>query len=378
MSVRQSGRNGSPYPIMRPASGIGGSRPETDSKAGNGPYDSGDAPDDTHERLVDFWSLRVPVPADAQARAAHRPHERWAGVHIQVPRGYLRLHALAAPRSSSLWDQLSQDIVASLEGKTTRVLREQGRWGSEVVSTSDDTVTRFIGVDGPRWTLYGVATGPVAYEPELTTTLRTIMRGTIVIRGNNPLPVNSGLPLTNPDSLGPDPNSADEASTERAAAAPLPPSDGPSRPGRSIGRNRLTQPQRAAETHARAVDPPTVPIPVLRRTNGSAPRGAPARADQSPLPDEGTRRLMHERLVVLEAVIAALTHYRQLIAAIAQAEDRAGAIASIRALLGVDETPAHAVLALPWGQLTSAQRRAVVAERDELLSALYAADWDWS
>ena len=59
----------------------------------------------------------------------------------------------------------------------------------------------FVGVDGPRWMLYGVATGPTSTAAELDGELRRMLRGTVVVRRRSPYPVRTVLPLTVPEGL---------------------------------------------------------------------------------------------------------------------------------------------------------------------------------
>lgn len=164
--------------------------------ARGGPYEVGDPRAPAPERLTDFGSLLVPVPPGVHAEVQRRPNQRTSGVHIQLPAGEVRLHVLAAPRSGSLWEQVAREIFAGGPKRTGQVHSERGRWGREVVTVTEDTVCRYVGVDGPRWLVYGVATGPFARCRELAQALRTIMQDTVVVRGTEPYPVKSGLPLS--------------------------------------------------------------------------------------------------------------------------------------------------------------------------------------
>ena len=70
------------------------------------------------------------------------------------------MSALAAPKSSRLWPELAKEIEASLREGGARVRSFTGDWGRELHATTGAATSVFIGVDGPRWMLYGVATGP--------------------------------------------------------------------------------------------------------------------------------------------------------------------------------------------------------------------------
>jgi hypothetical protein len=171
---------------------------------GEGPYDSEDP---IVERLgrgsgrIDFGSLRIPIPARAQLQVEKGNGDLLRAVHVLVPSGRVSLSALAAPRTNPLWRGLAGEIGESLSGDGARVRAEWGEWGREVEAASNGAISRFIGVDGPRWMLYGVATGPEDGAGDLAVVLRDMMRGTVVFRGPDPLPVKTVLPLRLPEGL---------------------------------------------------------------------------------------------------------------------------------------------------------------------------------
>jgi hypothetical protein len=148
-------------------------------------------------------------------RVEQRPGERSVGVHLPTAIGHLRLHVLAAPRSRPLWEEVAGEIYDAQLQARSRVHREYGPFGEEVVFTaaSDGSVNRFIGIDGPRWLLYGVATG---YDRgrELAETLRYLLHHTVVVRGEEAYPAKAPLPLVAPGSAG------EQSPADLAAAAP--------------------------------------------------------------------------------------------------------------------------------------------------------------
>ena len=170
-------------------------------RGGAGPFDVDDPDGFDIEGGLDFGSLRVPMPARAQLQVEHGSGELLRAVHVLVPAGRVSLSALAAPRSSPLWRDLAEEIAESLARDGARVWAEWGSWGREVLASSKGALSRFIGVDGPRWMLYGVATGPADGADELVETLRDMIRSTVVTRGPDPLPVKTVLPLRLPEHL---------------------------------------------------------------------------------------------------------------------------------------------------------------------------------
>jgi hypothetical protein len=57
---------------------------------------------------------------------------------------------------------------------------------------------RFVGIDGPRWLVRGVYQGPVAADPSLAGPLADCLRGLVVDRGMEAMPVREPLPLRLP------------------------------------------------------------------------------------------------------------------------------------------------------------------------------------
>ncbi|QYN38523.1 DUF3710 domain-containing protein [Pseudonocardia sp. DSM 110487] len=181
-----------------------------------GPHDSdGLDPEVTDAAgLVDFGSIRVPVPPDGAVTVEPTTGDRMQAVHIRLPEGRLSVSALAAPKTSKLWPELSREIDGSLREGGARVRSFPGEWGRELHATSGGATSVFVGVDGPRWMLYGVATGPSAHAAHLDAELRRMLRGTVVARGKKPFPVRTILPLAMPDHLA-----AEAAETPAVPAA---------------------------------------------------------------------------------------------------------------------------------------------------------------
>ncbi len=168
-----------------------------------GPYDDGDDLDleDVDAGRVDFGAVRVPVPARGTVLVEPSTSGRPQAVHVTLPEGRLSVSALAAPTSSKLWPDLAREIYASLRDGGARVRSFPGPWGRELHATTGSATSVFVGVDGPRWMLYGVATGPTTHAVALDAELRQMLRGTVVVRGRSPYPVRSVLPLVLPAHL---------------------------------------------------------------------------------------------------------------------------------------------------------------------------------
>jgi hypothetical protein len=165
-----------------------------------GPYDEHEAPDDGVARL-DLGSVRLPLPPDAQVQVEMDPAGPLRAVHVVTPNGRFTVGAYAAPRSGELWPEISRELAEQLHGDGARVRRENGEWGTELVAFVNDVLLRFVGVDGPRWMLRAVSAGAKDTSAKAAEELRDIVRGAVVVRGDQPMPVRTPLPLTLPEQI---------------------------------------------------------------------------------------------------------------------------------------------------------------------------------
>ncbi|TDD91628.1 DUF3710 domain-containing protein [Saccharopolyspora karakumensis] len=165
-----------------------------------GPYDESEAPDSGVERL-DLGSVRVPVPEGGQLQVEVDPSGPVRAVHLVTPVGRLTVSAFAAPRSGGLWAEVSNELADQLRKDGARVHTEQGDWGVELVADSPKAALRFVGVDGPRWLLRGVAAGPAESAKECARLLYGVLDDTVVVRGSEPMPVRTPLPIELPEAI---------------------------------------------------------------------------------------------------------------------------------------------------------------------------------
>lgn len=180
-------------------------RATDDPGEGSGPWDgAGTFP--KRER-VDFGSLMVPVREgiDVQVNMAED-----TGVWITVVRGdnALQLQAFAAPKTSGLWDEVRQEIAEEVAKSGGESQEAQGPFGVELRAQvrssgagrrSQLEPVRFMGVDGPRWFLRGVISGPAARHPELARPFEDLFADVVVVRGEHPEPPRDLLEIRLPE-----------------------------------------------------------------------------------------------------------------------------------------------------------------------------------
>jgi hypothetical protein len=166
----------------------------------SGPYDVLDAPDDV-ERL-DLGSMQIPAIPGVEVRVQANPEGQVQQVVLVNGANALQLGVFAAPRSEGIWDEVREDIRKQLFADGVAAEEIDGDYGVELrsrVRTPDGlTDIRFVGIDGPRWMVRGVYQGPVAADPALAGPLAECLRGLVVDRGMEAMPVREPLPLRLP------------------------------------------------------------------------------------------------------------------------------------------------------------------------------------
>ncbi|WP_138734314.1 DUF3710 domain-containing protein [Modestobacter excelsi] len=211
-------------------------REETET---DGPWDVADAPADGLAR-IDLGALRLPALSGMELRVDVNPQQQVVGASLRSGESMLQLSVFAAPRAGGLWDEVRAELARTASGQGASLTEVEGPFGTELAGTvllpgpAQPGATapprpvrrpaRFLGVDGPRWFLRGMLTGPAAADPEQATALEEAFRAVVVVRGAAAMPVRDQLPLTLP------PQAAAQVARQQAAGRPggtvTPPSGG--------------------------------------------------------------------------------------------------------------------------------------------------------
>lgn len=169
-----------------------------------GPWDAADAPADEVARL-DLGALQVPVYEDIEIRVEVGPDSDVVAATLVYDAGALQVNAFAAPRREGLWSEVRAEIAASVGQAGGSSEEAAGPFGPELHAQvpaeppgRDMQPARFIGVDGPRWFLRGVITGPAATDPAMAGRLEDAFRQTVVVRGAEAMAPRDALPLALP------------------------------------------------------------------------------------------------------------------------------------------------------------------------------------
>ena len=170
-----------------------------------GPWDVDDAPDDEVDR-IDLGGLRVPVPPETEVRVDVSPEGEVVAATLVRGPSTMQVNAFAAPKRSGIWDEVRTEIAASVVGSGGRVEDVEGTYGTELVAAvpvqgGGAAPARFVGVDGPRWFLRALLTGPAAVDRTAAAPLEQALRSVVVVRGAEAMAVRDPLPLRLPKEV---------------------------------------------------------------------------------------------------------------------------------------------------------------------------------
>jgi len=192
---------------------------DNEREATTGPYDVTDAVEDDLER-VDFGALQIPKTTGNDLRVSLDAKGRVISVSIHRDGSAMQIGAYAAPRNGTIWTDLWPELVATISSQGGRANQTEGPFGPELAAELAPSRTggggsaggkdgekparrpaRFVGVDGPRWFVRAVLTGPAATDENAAEPLLETLREVIVVRGSDPRPVREPLTLKLPAEL---------------------------------------------------------------------------------------------------------------------------------------------------------------------------------
>ncbi len=171
----------------------------------NGPFDVSEI--GLLTPYLDFESIRIaPKPGLVVRADIDEVNNRVVAITLEEDGHRLQLQAFAASKIDGMWEQTLlalEQAVTDQGGSTQRIdgaLGPEIKAGIPVVEDGQRLLkeSRFIGVDGPRWFLRGVLTGPDLSHPPRYQSLIELFRSVGVSRGETPLPPGDLLPLSIP------------------------------------------------------------------------------------------------------------------------------------------------------------------------------------
>lgn len=172
---------------------------------GSGPFDVEEVPE--LDGRIDLGALRIPPRPGMQVRVElDRATRKPVSLTLTDGASALQLQVYAAPRSSSLWDEIRPELLRSIEDRSGTVDEIPGEFGRELLSRMPVTTqggagmrtVRFVGIDGPRWMIRGAFSGKAATDAEAARPLEEVLRDVVVVRGPNARPPREVLTLALP------------------------------------------------------------------------------------------------------------------------------------------------------------------------------------
>lgn len=168
-------------------------------------FDQDGAPElpDTWGRM-DLGALMLTLPDGVEVRLdVDQASQTVGAVGVVLEPLMLQVMAYAAPRSSGIWDEIRAEIAANATSSGGTIHHAQGRFGPELLAQlpadgGGRVEARFIGIDGPRWFLRGVVSGPGAHDDSTSAAALDIFSKVTVVRDDQARPAQEPLPVTTP------------------------------------------------------------------------------------------------------------------------------------------------------------------------------------
>jgi len=185
--------------------------PETPFSRLRGPFDRTEVTrDDTRVELGSLWvaitpGVQVALQVDESTQTP-------VGVQLTLGTSGAYLQAYAAPKTEGIWSEIRTEVAQSVVAAGGRAEVVNGPFGKEVrLHQRGGVPLRLLGVDGPRWFLRALLSGPAATNEQAADALVEVIRKTVVDRGADAMAPREQLPLRLPLGQGPDPEVADLA-----------------------------------------------------------------------------------------------------------------------------------------------------------------------
>lgn len=173
------------------------------SKVKTGPWDCNDEDAPDFSSYLDFGSIHIPYLQGIELRVKKQNGTgRVLGATVTYGSSSVEIEAFAAPKTAGIWQEVCKDLL----GGNSQARTTQGEFGTELllpVQVGEKTITtRIVGIDGPRWMLRGVFSGPAAIESaetnDETKQLNQWFANIVVDRGEEPLAPRDLIPMHNP------------------------------------------------------------------------------------------------------------------------------------------------------------------------------------
>ena len=159
--------------------------------------------------FVDFGRILIPqgIPNLVIKGEIEPDTQRLVAVTLEIAQSALQISVFSTPKSEGIWPEVRSQLAATLTAQGGVVVEETSSLGvgllvSPPVDAHDTAtiseVTRFVGVDGPRWFLRGSISGAALDDVAARDAIEAVYRSIVVDRGDDPMPPRELLTLTLP------------------------------------------------------------------------------------------------------------------------------------------------------------------------------------
>lgn len=168
----------------------------------HGPWDEGDAFPEMPR--VDLGGVLVPQSAEFRIQVqADQSTGAVSQVSLVTDSSAVQLQPYAAPRSGDMWSEVRGQISSQINKSGGLVEETTGPFGVELraqVQGQDGKPqpARFCGIEGPRWFLRLVFLGQAARDAQAARMLEDAVRGVVVVRGDQAMPMGNAIPMRVP------------------------------------------------------------------------------------------------------------------------------------------------------------------------------------
>ena len=174
------------------------------SERPSGPYDAGELDDDDVTERLDLGGIQLAVPPGIEVRLDLDQQQQVVAATLVSGEELMQLGVFAAPRTEGIWDEVRTEIQESIVATGGAITIAEGPFGTELnarIPTDTPGVfapARFVGINGPRWFMRALFSGPLTAEGKEDPLLATALRGVVVVRGSDAMAPRDGLPLRLP------------------------------------------------------------------------------------------------------------------------------------------------------------------------------------
>ena len=171
-----------------------------------GPFDISEKPED---QFIDLGGILVPMIPGMELRMEQdQATGTVTSANLILEGSALQVQAFAAPKTAGIWEEVRAALRDGIVEQGGTAEKAEGPFGDELkvrlpYQGGNGKLAfrnaRFLGIDGPRWFLRAVISGPALNDAEDQQALENILSRIVVIRGDHAMPPQELIPLRLPE-----------------------------------------------------------------------------------------------------------------------------------------------------------------------------------